>query len=104
MTTATVDASNISSTHEKKLSGLQSSSGTINCLYDSADSTGQEVLLNGASVTLKLYPAGNTSGNQLYTVAAIITNVSLENPANMGMVRRNFSFEAASAPVITTVA
>jgi hypothetical protein len=51
-------------------------SATVNCYYDSSDTTGQLALDEGATVTLNLYPEGNTSGKTYYTGSVIVTSIS----------------------------
>ena len=48
-------------------SGCKRGAGAIECLWDNGDTTGQDVLLPGASVALKLYPEGDTSGDTEYS-------------------------------------
>lgn len=51
-------------------------SATVNCYYDSSDTNGQLALDEGSTVTLNLYPEGNTSGKNYYYGSVIITSIS----------------------------
>lgn len=51
-------------------------SATVNCYYDSSDTSGQLALDEGATVTLNLYPEGNTTGKTYYTGSVIVTSIS----------------------------
>jgi len=66
-----------------------SSSGTVDVLYDYADTTGQGALQNGSSVTLNLYPAGNEAPNEKLTGTALVTsrtvNESYDGMAEMSL-------------------
>src|SRR4051812_11855657 len=46
-------------------------------MWDSTDANGQEACTIGASVTLNLYPAGNTTGKKYKTGTASITSVGV---------------------------
>lgn len=68
--------------------GLKSWDGTVECRYDSADTTGQVALAEGAQVTLSLLPDG-TAGK---TGTAIITSISAANSFDDQTVSRTFTF------------
>jgi len=56
------------------LVGVLPWSGSIDAFYFPADTTGQAVLLAGASVALELDPIGSTSGLEKLTGTATITS------------------------------
>ena len=62
-----------------------SSSGTLDVLYDYEDTTGQGALQNGSSVTLNLYPTGNSSSQEKLTGTALVTSRTV-NESYDGMV------------------
>jgi len=102
-TAGTTDFTNQAATHEIKKVGLKSTSGSVNCFYVDNDTTGQDTLSIGSVVSLVLYPEGNTTGKERVTISAIVTSKAVDSPAGMGAVTKNFSWEAASAPVYSTI-
>lgn len=83
--------------------GLKEASGTITCHFDKADSTGQEAMTVGASVSLKLYPEGNSTGNREISFTAQITSVGVSEAINE-IVERSFGFTADGDVTHGTVA
>ena len=63
---------------------------SVNCFWSDGDTTGQELLTEGAGVTLKLYPEGNTTGNTYWYGDVIITSVS-KSASFDGLVEVSFS-------------
>jgi hypothetical protein len=61
-------------THQRAAASLKSASGSIECMWDAAD-VGQDALTLGASVVLSLYPAGDDTGAEYYTVPCIISEI-----------------------------
>lgn len=73
-------------------SGIVDGSGTINCHWDATDTNGQETLTEGSTVTLHIYPEGNTSTNTEYEGDVIIE--SIERSGDIGsIVSASFSFK-----------
>lgn len=60
---------------ETHLTGKLSWSGSIECLLDRADTTGQNSLTIGSSVAVKLYPEGNASTRMELTGTATVTSI-----------------------------
>ena len=58
------------------LTGLKEWSGSIDCFWDEADTTGQVTLDEGVSVTLNLYPSGVTTGKKYYSGTATVSRVT----------------------------
>jgi predicted secreted protein len=76
-------------THQSVLSAW---SGQVVCYWDETDTTGQGALTSGATVALKLYPEGATTGDIYYSGNAIVT--SIERSASFdGMVEATFAFQ-----------
>lgn len=69
---------------------LKSWTASFNAYWDDTDSTGQGELVEGAEITLNLYPEGNTSGDTYYTGSAIVTSVS-RTASFDGMIEASFS-------------
>ena len=84
-------------------SSLTTFTGTIDVLWDETDTTGQGALTIGASVTLNLYPEGDTSGDTYLTGAAIVTGRSV-NSTYDGLVEMSISVQGNGALSQTTVA
>lgn len=82
--------------------GQKSWSGSLNCQWDETDTTGQEALTEGASVTLNLYPEGAGSGAKYLTGTATISNITVA-AAMDGIVARNFQFTGSGALAWATV-
>lgn len=84
-------------------SSLTTFTGTIDVLWDETDTTGQGALTIGASVTLNLYPEGDTSGDTYLTGAAIVTGRSVNSTFD-GLVEMSISVQGNGALSQTTVA
>lgn len=97
-----IDDTTMGDSARTKKAGLTSASGSMTCYWDETDSTGQEAMTIGASVTLNLYPEGATTGDTYATGTVIITEVGVSATAE-GMVERTFSYEATGAITWGTV-
>jgi hypothetical protein len=98
----TADDTVIGDTARTHVVGTVSWNGSASCYFDSSDTNGQEALTIGASVTLNLYPEGNTSTKPEYTGTATVTGVEI-GQANDSIVTRNFTFTGNGALTIGTV-
>lgn len=88
---ATIDTSLLSSTWAGAVAGKNSWSGSCECFWDETDTNGQEALTPGASVVVKFYAEGATTGDVYYTGTVIVTGI--ERSAGIdGMVEASFSF------------
>ncbi len=65
---------------------------SINCFYDPSDADGQNVLVEGASVAVNLYPEGDASGDSEFSGNAIVTSITRNNPLD-GIVEAAFSLQ-----------
>lgn len=83
-------------------SSLTTFTGTIDVLWDETDATGQGALTIGASVTLNLYPEGDTSGDVYLTGEAIVTGRSVNSTFD-GLVEMSISVQGNGALSQTTV-
>lgn len=93
---ATIDDSTLDDTVTTMQIGRTSWSGGIECFWDESDSSGQETLTIGASVTLNLYPEGATTGDQYATGTALITGISMSGAID-GIVTRSFTYSGSGA-------
>ena len=81
---------------------LNSWSGSLECFWDETDSMGQGALTTGASVTLNVYPEGDTTADTFYTGTAIVTGIS-RTGAFDGLVEASFTFQGTGALTPDTV-
>lgn len=84
-------------------SGRKKWSGSITCSFDKSDTNGQEAMAVGASVSLKLYPAGNASSSLELAGTATITSVAFGTPKD-DKVTRTFQILGNGALAHNTVA
>ena len=98
----TIDDSNLQDDWATKKGGQKSWAGSLECFWDETDATGQGALVNGAEVTLNLYPEGSVIGDTFYTGLVIVTNIE-RGAAIDGMVEASFSFEGNGAVIESTV-
>ena len=84
-------------------SSLTTFTGTIDVLWDETDESGQGALIIGASVTLNLYPEGDTSGDTYLTGEAIVTGRSVNSTFD-GLVEMSISVQGNGALSQATVA
>lgn len=96
-----IDVSVMNDTFASGMAGLPASSGSFTTLWDPTDATGQGTLTVGASVTLKMYPDGSTTGDYLYTVTVEITNVTV-NSSHDAAVERSYTWVGTTAVVEST--
>lgn len=85
------------------LPSLTTFTGSLDVLWDETDSTGQGALLIGSSVTLNLYPEGDTSGDTYLSGSAIVTGRTI-NSSYDGLVEMSISVQGSGALSISTVA
>lgn len=76
--------------------GITSWNGSMDCWFDETDTTGQQALTVGASVTLNLRAEGTGSGKHQYSGTALITNVTHGVPKG-GIQTRSISFQGTGA-------
>lgn len=97
-----IDDTVLADTNRTHVAGLNSWSGSASAFWDETDTTGQEALTIGASVTLKFYPEGASSTDQYYTGTASVTGITRR--ANIqGMVEVDFTFQGNGALTEATV-
>jgi len=81
---------------------LKSWSASFNAVWDDSDSTGQGTLVEGAELTIKIYPTGNTTSNIEWSGACIVESVS-KSAAVDGLVEASFSVTGNGAMTEGTV-
>ena len=101
-TADTLEDTTMGDTARTYKSSLTTYTGTVDVLWDETDTTGQGALTIGASVTLNLYPEGDTSGDTYYTGTAIVTGRTI-NSSFDGLVEMSISVQGSGALTQTTV-
>ena len=100
-TADTLDDTTMGDTARTYKSSLTSFSGSVDVLWDEGD-TGQTALTIGASVTLNLYPEGDTAGDTYMTGTAIVTGRSISS-SHDGLVEMSITVQGSGALTTTTV-
>ena len=98
----TVETTKMTDTARSHAITLTSFSGSLDCFWDETDTTGQGALTIGASVTLALYPEGDTAGDTYYSGTALVTGVS-RSASFDGMVEASISVQGTGALTADTV-
>jgi len=98
----TVETTKMTDTARSHAITLTSFSGSLDCFWDETDTTGQGALTIGASVTLALYPEGDTTGDTFYSGTALVTGVS-RSASFDGMVEASISVQGTGALTASTV-
>ena len=80
--------------------GLKSSSGSASVFFDEADA-GQLLCTVGSSITLNVFPEGNTAGDKFYALDAIVTGYNVSASFD-GMVEAEITFQGNGAVTIGT--
>ena len=101
-TADTIETTALSNTARSYVSDYVTFSGTVDCMWDETDTSGQGAMTVGSTVTLNLYPAGSASSSTYYTGSAVITSISRAN-AMGSVVTASFSFQGANALTSATV-
>jgi len=98
----TVETTKMTDTARSHAITLTSFSGSLDCFWDETDTAGQGALTIGASVTLALYPEGETAGDTYYSGTALVTGVS-RSASFDGMVEASISVQGTGALTASTV-
>ncbi|KQS90301.1 hypothetical protein [Rhizobium sp. Leaf386] len=77
-TIKTSDTTAMGDTAETHLVGVPAWTATVDCNYDPADTTGQEVFLIGSSLTVAFYSDGDASGKKYMTGTASVTGSTVQ--------------------------
>ena len=98
----TIEDTALSDSARTYVADYTSFSGSIDCMFDETDTTGQGAMTNGASVAIDLFPEGADSSDTYFSGTAIITSISRAN-AMGAMVTASFSFQGTGALTTGTV-
>ena len=81
---------------------LKSWEGSLSCFWDETDTNGQETIDPGATLALKLYPEGDTTGDVFFSGSAIVTSVMRKVTLD-GITEATFGFRGTGALTQSTV-
>ena len=101
-TNDTVEDTSLTDTSKSYLALRKDATATIECHWDETDSSGQESLDVGSSVTLNLYPEGSDSGDAYYTGTALVTGADVAVSMD-GIISRTFNVQFTGGVTHTTV-
>ena len=101
-TADTIETTALSNSARSYVADYVTFSGTVDCMWDETDTSGQGAMSVGSTVTLNLYPKGGASSATYYTGSAVITSISRAN-AMGSVVTASFSFQGANALASATV-
>ena len=96
-----IDSTVLSDTAQTFSAGSTSWTGSAECFLDETD-TAQIALTIGASVTLKFYFEGATSGDKYYSGTALVESVD-RSAATDDIVNVSFSFRGTGVLALATV-
>lgn len=99
----TLETTTMGDTARTYSSSLTTFTGSVDVFWDETDTNGQGALTIGASVTLNLYPEGDTSGDVYYTGSAIVTGRTI-NSSFDGLVEMSITVQGDGALTQSTVA
>ena len=92
----TIDCSLLTSTSKLYKPGTMSWTGSCECFWSEADTTGQNVMTAAAPVELVFMPQGTDSAAITYSGDAIVDSIS-RSASPDGMVEASFSFTGTGA-------
>jgi len=98
----TIEDTALGDTNRTYLAGLKTFTASVDCWWDETDTTGQGTFDVGSTVTLNIYPEGDTAGDTYYTGSCIITGKTITGSFD-GMVEASFSMQGTGALSETTV-
>ena len=101
-TADTIEDTTMGDTSRTYLTGLKTFSGSVDVFWDETDTNGQVSFAVGSSVTLAVYPEGDTSGDTYYSGTAIVTGRTITSSFD-GMVEASFTLQGTGALTASTV-
>jgi hypothetical protein len=97
----TIETTKLSDSAKTFTVGTTEWSGSCDCFLDEGD-TAQTTLTAGASITIKFYFEGNTTGDKFYTGTCLVESIE-RNGAIDDMVNASFSFKGTGVLSLSTV-
>jgi len=101
-TADTIEDTTMGDASRTYLTGLKTFSGSVDVFWDETDTDGQVSFTVGSSVTLAVYPEGDTAGDTYYSGTAIVTGRTITSSFD-GMVEASFTLQGSGALTATTV-
>jgi len=101
-TSDTVEDTSLTDTAKTYLTLRKDATATIECHWDETDTSGQESLDVGTSVTLNLYPEGADAADAYYTGTALVTGADVAVTMD-GIISRTFNVQFTGGVTHTTV-
>ena len=101
-TADTIEDTTMGDASRTYLTGLKTFSGSVDVFWDETDTDGQVSFSVGSSVTLAVYPEGDTAGDTYYSGTAIVTGRTITSSFD-GMVEASFTLQGSGALTATTV-
>jgi predicted secreted protein len=101
-TADTIEDTTMGDASRTYLTGLKTFSGSVDVFWDETDTDGQVSFAVGSSVTLAVYPEGDTAGDTYYSGTAIVTGRTITSSFD-GMVEASFTLQGTGALTATTV-
>lgn len=98
----TLETTSMGDTARTYTSSLTTWTGSIECMWDETDTTGQGALTIGAEVTVVFQPEGDTSGDTILTGTAIVTGHSVSGSFD-DLVMASISLQGTGALVSSTI-
>jgi len=83
------------------LAGLSNSTMSIECYFDSADTTGQAVLDERTVIDFEIHPAGTGVGTPIYSGSGIVTASNIAGAFD-GMVDASFTVQVSGVVTVCT--
>lgn len=100
---AIVDDTELSDDWESNKAGNMNFNGSVDCHWDETDTLGQGAMVEGAQVTLNLYPMGTATGAKYFSGLATIESINYGTGINQ-TVTAAFSFKGSGALTRPTAA
>jgi len=97
----TVEDTSMGDSAKSYLASIKDFSGSVDVLYDEADTNGQTALAVGSSVTLNFAPEGSDSGDVKLTGTAIVTGKSITSSFD-GLVESTITVQGTGGLTTTT--
>ncbi len=97
----TVEDTSMGDASKSYLASIKDFSGSVDVLYDEADTNGQTALAVGSSVTLNFAPEGTASGDVKLTGTAIVTGKSITSSFD-GLVESTITVQGTGGLTTTT--
>ena len=97
----TVEDTSMGDASKSYLASIKDFSGSVDVLYDEADTNGQTALAVGSSVTLNFAPEGTDSGDVKLTGTAIVTGKSITSSFD-GLVESTITVQGTGGLTTTT--